>query len=1335
MDNYQLNEEIGKGYFSTAYKGRRRRTINFYAILSTDKCRRMRVLNSVHILRDVQHPSVIKFYNWFETNNHLWVITEYCSGGDLRSVLKKTVMNENSLRVFSRDIAVGIMHFHSLGYLYNDLKPDNLLMDSIPSIRFYNFGNSCPIGLASQRHLVGTPAYMAPELFLPRRGVVSMAADLWSLGCVMYEMATSSTPFVGNDLPSLLKNILTSPAPQIEGASKSLNNLLLGLLEKDPRKRFTWKQVAASDFWEEALPLPAKGFPSEPDYAEYISKPAVAYSDESLHIAVQSAVAAASANITPNSRKSDEMFKTQAVALEELDFTAPAAVVEETIVEKVSGGGSSPGSAQKKAADTSNTNTNGKSGTTQSAIRTSPKGSPSNGTTAAGMNTGTVVGTAAPKDGDQEAKHARQTQLSKAERTNSLGKARDGGGAGGAGTGADGGESSPARVGNPERTGSTEMERYMGSNSKLSALLGTSGSASVKLFDTDGETLWTDSTWIAEVRGCIWHHLDSHIRPLCMNGRIERYTEPTVRKESLPFPFTSFAQLKQMNNEALSNFLPTVYKALCLEKQPEGRINILAYLEVICKEASIANILVNSATLDFCFLHLDPSNNPLELRVAAATIIGQLVRHTTFIHQDTVRAGMVQKTVNLFQKEPHMTVKRRLLVCLGELLFYIAVQTTAEREAWDLNPSAIRELYLSALDGSDEVLRHYAVKGIENVVSVADRYMACKLFTTPAVLQRLTAIFRSPSGGEGSQSKGEHMRSSAICAVCKLGSASDTLLSYVLHSSVFPLAEYPVAIRRSHILLTSQLLLTLIVYGLFRSVEIVRIKKASTAGGAKGGGDSSTVEEENQVAMVVNVSGRVLEGIREMGDKSTLPMRGKCLLLMALLASLGGDAFAQLCNNHTGAFLDRLMEEKDEYVTECLKPFSKAIRRYIVGKLRQHREHIFSPLHLTALRHLLSSSSVRQLVPLDPEAFQYMGECMQKSLQGSSTHSVYEDQLHVALEGFLAPEYVQSQLHLICTSLIPVLQIMIKSPKGSSRFFAVRLLHTFVSSLLIEYPAGTTHPREAQSVLTSAIGNVTEALPELLKEAPPVPSHTFHLLGASGEWDISVLSPLSNTDSLSRILRYISSAQNTEPFFSLQTLQLLLTCKPELIKPTLEAGFLSRLFSLLTQPRRGMENAMDMACGVAAALFPVDMSDELRSAVQHLVQPAELATLLVALMHECLNSRYAATAIEGLVRLSKLTRQALLSRTAGLVTVVLEPLYKEGPVSDQRQEILQTLLRATSYAAKELSAYQTLGQDASLLLVLHNIQVQGWRSEVIAEATKLVRDIDECSTIPYPSLT
>eukprot|EP00796_Vickermania_ingenoplastis_P008354 gene8354-5852_t len=1207
MDNYQLNEEIGKGSFSTAYKGRRRRTTNFYAILSTDKCRRLRVLNSVHILRAVQHPCVIKFYNWFETNNHLWVITEFCAGGDLCSILKDTVMSETSLRVMGRDIATGLMHFHSMGYLYNDLKPDNLLMDSIPSLRFYDFGNSCPISLAAQRNLVGTPAYLAPELFMLHQGVVSMAADLWSLGCVLYEMATGSPPFAGNDLPTLLHNILTQPAPRAEKMSNEFNSLLAGLLEKDPRKRSTWTDVAASEFWEELLALPISGFPPEPAFAEYASQPARAYTEEQLSAAINAAVTAALANISPNSRKSEESMKTRNIALEELDFT-PAATAAE---------------AGHAAADAS-----GKKRTPAEKAATPASSS---------------------------AKSSKQAQLSKNDRA--------------AGTSGRAPKEGVGSAVNPERSGSAELERDKQGTERMEV-----------------EEVCIEGAVSVEIRHCIWHHSDTHIRPLCMNARIERYIEPTLRREALPFPHHPLEELKQLGHEGITSFLGNAYRAMSNEKNPASRLNMLAYFEIICKDASTANILINSATMDFCYRMVDDASAPHELRAEAAMIIGQLVRHTTFIHQDVVRAGIIQRTMSLFTAETDPIVKRRLLVCLGELLFYVAVQTAAEREGWGIQPDPIQQLYVTALEADDDVLRHYAIKGIENVASVADRFMAQKLFATPVIVQRLISIYRT---GQGTQSKGEHMRSSAMCAVCKLASASDALLPVVLQSKLFPLSEYPNAIKRSHIPLTSQLLLTLLVYGLHRSMELAKV----SASAAKGSEDSPAA----LIHLIAGVSGRVLDSVRELNDRSTTAMRGKCLLLLCLLAGLGGSTLAQFCSPHFPVFLDRLMADKDSYVQQCVVPFAQSLNLYILEKLRALKVEVSSPVYVRTLRHLLNSTMVRKALDLDVEAFQLLGECLQKCLT-SSSHNTYEDEFHSVVERFLAPEFAQTKLQAICSHLIPPLLNMIKVKNNASHFFAIRLLYTFVSSLLAEYPNTPAEPpAEALGVVTNAATSIGLVLPELIQEAQPVPSHTFRLLTACGEWNIATLEPIFTEECLWQLVQYLATSNNTDQMRPLQLLHMMLSQHTELIRSAFERGIYGIVYNILSQAN-GAESISESACSVAAALFTVNLDEATLGVIRKRVANPDLESLIRLLLGFCaddrLCARYASSAIEGIVRVSPLAQQTVLG-TAGMEVLIPS---------------LQTLIRAMRFAAREGVAYPALGQEAGLLLALHNTQVQGWVS-------------------------
>jgi serine/threonine-protein kinase ULK4 len=83
MNNYHIYEEIGKGKYSVVYKGRKKKSIEYMAVKSLEKVRRKKVVNEVKLFNKLYHPNILKFYNWYETRNHLWIIFEYCAGGDL----------------------------------------------------------------------------------------------------------------------------------------------------------------------------------------------------------------------------------------------------------------------------------------------------------------------------------------------------------------------------------------------------------------------------------------------------------------------------------------------------------------------------------------------------------------------------------------------------------------------------------------------------------------------------------------------------------------------------------------------------------------------------------------------------------------------------------------------------------------------------------------------------------------------------------------------------------------------------------------------------------------------------------------------------------------------------------------------------------------------------------------------------------------------------------------------------------------------------------------------------------------------------------------------------
>uniref|UniRef100_A0A3B5AME5 Protein kinase domain-containing protein n=1 Tax=Stegastes partitus TaxID=144197 RepID=A0A3B5AME5_9TELE len=80
MENFILYEELGAGRNSVVYKGRKKGSLNYVAIVCTDKAKRTEITNHVRLSRDLDHPNIVSFYEWYETSSHLWLVVELCTG-------------------------------------------------------------------------------------------------------------------------------------------------------------------------------------------------------------------------------------------------------------------------------------------------------------------------------------------------------------------------------------------------------------------------------------------------------------------------------------------------------------------------------------------------------------------------------------------------------------------------------------------------------------------------------------------------------------------------------------------------------------------------------------------------------------------------------------------------------------------------------------------------------------------------------------------------------------------------------------------------------------------------------------------------------------------------------------------------------------------------------------------------------------------------------------------------------------------------------------------------------------------------------------------------------
>jgi serine/threonine-protein kinase ULK4 len=261
MNNYHLYEEIGHGKHSTVYKGRRKNTIEYLAIKSIDKSKRSRVLNEVTISSDVgAAESICQVHNWYETRNHLWIVSEYCAGGDLARVLKQDekIKPEPQLRSLAIEIVDGLIRIHAAGVVFADLKPSNVLFNEAGKVKLSGFSVSQRLGdleaalLANQQVARrGSPFYMAPELFT-ETGFHSKASDLYALGVVLFEMHSGRTPYGScSSFADLQRSVISQSvlAPELTDSSDELRHLVGRLLVKDPCDRIGWQELVSHPWW------------------------------------------------------------------------------------------------------------------------------------------------------------------------------------------------------------------------------------------------------------------------------------------------------------------------------------------------------------------------------------------------------------------------------------------------------------------------------------------------------------------------------------------------------------------------------------------------------------------------------------------------------------------------------------------------------------------------------------------------------------------------------------------------------------------------------------------------------------------------------------------------------------------------------------------------------------------------------------------------------------------------------------------------------------------------------------------------------------------------------
>ena len=243
FNSFEILDCLGAGSFGKVFKVRMKMNGEIYAMKVINKNFLIKnhqlryAITECNVLKQANSPFILTLYYSFQTEKNLYMIIDYCPGGDLNLHILKDTFEEDDAKFYIAELILGIEHLHSLNIIYRDLKPENILISSDNHIKLADFG------LAKERvnditltkSFCGSPVYLSPEM-LVRKGA-GKSADIYGIGTVLYEMICGTPPFFSNNIKTLYKNITQSKLVFPDYFSGELKNLLKQLLCRDPLKR------------------------------------------------------------------------------------------------------------------------------------------------------------------------------------------------------------------------------------------------------------------------------------------------------------------------------------------------------------------------------------------------------------------------------------------------------------------------------------------------------------------------------------------------------------------------------------------------------------------------------------------------------------------------------------------------------------------------------------------------------------------------------------------------------------------------------------------------------------------------------------------------------------------------------------------------------------------------------------------------------------------------------------------------------------------------------------------------------------------------------------------
>ncbi|KAJ6319024.1 hypothetical protein OIU76_014379 [Salix suchowensis] len=1112
MNHFHIYEAIGRGKYSSVYKGRKKKTIEYFAVKSVDKSQKSKVLHEVRMLHSLDHPNVLKFYSWYETSSHLWLVLEYCVGGDLMTLLRQdSQLPEDSIHDLARDLVRALQFLHSKGIIYCDLKPSNILLDENGRTKLCDFGlarklsdvSKTPSSMLPQAKR-GTPCYMAPELF-EDGGVHSYASDFWALGCVLYECYAGRPPFVGREFTQLVKSILSDPTPPLPGnPSRPFVNLINSLLIKDPAERIHWSELCGHAFWrakfalvhlppqpafDNMIELSAKPCLSEcngdrsssnrtpPKHREKDAKGTPKQDENSM---LGSRGHETPVKGTPSSRKTQTKVSGRVVEVKQKDPSSAARHVNLLRLSRIAKSNlqrenekenyrrpSPNGFENDSEVKTENTdmeldfNENA-----EDEIHDEPDGSDNSTST-----TEEVVSNIP----QLETFPVINAPASDESRTNDQ-------------------DSSSEQVDMvPSPVSASPQLR----NQRIKEGLG----AAIE-FDSS-----KSSNNLSHV---LWHSSDLSVRPVMPSRKADKVSDVIP---SLPFEALQPSDFVKMSKEHLDSLTNRIISILNGNTSIGEKQNVIRYLEMLSSNADTANILTNGPIMLLLVKMLRLSKTSA-LRVQLASLIGLLIRHSTFIEDDLANSGILGSLTDGLRDKQEK----------GELLFYISTQNDQSKDnnppespskdsrsafGWQV-PNSLISLVSSVLrKGEDDITQLYALRTIENICSQGGHWAG--RFTSQDVISNLCYIYRAAG-------KQESIRLTAGSCLVRLARFNPPSIQSVMEKLSF---KDTVSALGKGSPREQQISLNILNMAMVGSHMLTNIGRHL----------SILAEDKNLVPSLVSLT--------EQGGEI---LRGKALLFIALLCKNGRRWLSHFfCNPRLLSAVDRIAKEKDIYLQQCLDAFVHVVASTIpslldtiAGDIQQmmggrRQGHISAIAHRIAPKtnvhmfpvvlHLLGSSSFKLRV-VNHQVMQQLAnlvKVMETPFQGRDDFQIT---LLRVLESVAEERLViLESRNIFIGEILPGLAVLYKGNKdGDARFLCLKILFD-VMVIFLNEPLEDERGSEALKSISNV--HFLPLYPTFIEDEDPIPMYAQKLLVMLIEYNYIKISDILHLKTVSQCFEFL----------------------------------------------------------------------------------------------------------------------------------------------------------------------------------------------------------------------